>query len=114
MAGKKDKKAAKVEPKKEEKVEPKVEKEVKSAKETPRRKFHKFYREVYLVEDPIVPDEPHHADKHGILGYENNSGGTELHTNKDGITVPVEVVGLCKDCTKDRDSAQKAYEKWIA
>jgi hypothetical protein len=81
--------------------------------ESDRRKFHLYFRHVYL-KDPIVADEPHHADRHGMLGYENNNAGYEIHTDKEGNPQAVEIVGFCKDCTKDRPSAKESFDKWMA
>lgn len=73
-----------------------------------RQEFHVFYGEVYLKEVNLL--EPHHADKHGILGYEDNTLNKEVQS-QDGKPENVTVFGLCGYCTKDKKSAKKEWEQ---
>ena len=78
--------------------------------------FYTFYQEIYLKDavELIGKCEPHHADKHGVLGYEKNVLKNEIQTKKEGIShnyVDTKVYGLCEKCTTDRESAKEAYEK---
>lgn len=77
-----------------------------------RRQFHFFYRLVYLKNNPIIQGEPHHADQHGMLGYENNKIMVELQTGPSGSLKTVDVLGLCDHCSKTKQSAKEAHELW--
>jgi hypothetical protein len=82
----------------------------KGHKLSPRQEFHQFYHNVYLegANELIASGEPHHADKHGQLGYENNTIMVELQTAT-GKPELVPVKGLCVNCTIDRPSAEEEY-----
>lgn len=73
---------------------------------TERRKFHDFFRDVYLKE--IDLNSPHHADKHGMLGYENNLLKYEIQ-GQNGYE-EVEVKGLCEYCSQSQPSAKDLWE----
>lgn len=77
-----------------------------------RRQFNLFYQFVYQKERPIVDRVPHHADQHGMLGYEDNILDTELQTGEGGKPVSVDVLGLCEFCSKAEESAKEAFKKW--
>jgi hypothetical protein len=74
---------------------------------TDRQKFHKFYREEYMKD--IDLDAPHHPDKHGILGYENNVVKKEVWSRQEGGYVEQEVNGFCEYCSLSQKSAKEAY-----
>jgi len=74
---------------------------------TERQLFHRFFHDVYLKDADL--SAPHHADKHGMLGYENNVFTHEIH-GQNGYE-QVEVNGLCAYCTKDRPSASEEWSK---
>lgn len=81
---------------------------------TERQKKHKYFRSVYLANpiDTKYGGEPHHADRHGMLGYENNQLGKEVHTVKEGKEikyVEVDVVGFCCNCSKSQPSLEEDY-----
>ena len=83
----------------------------KGIKLTPRQKFHKWYHNVYMADAQklIDDEEPHHADKHGVMGYENNIIMKEIQ-HADGSYSEEEVKGMCFNCTIDRPSAKEEYE----
>lgn len=103
------------EPKKSpEKKETKLKASSEKAQElTPRQEFHKWYRETYLKDsaDLVNNGKPHHADKHGILGYADNLLKKEIgydSVKKEGIFE--DVYGLCYNCTKSLPSASEEYD----
>ncbi len=85
----------------------------KNKPKTDRQKFHAFFRDDYLKgsAELVESGEPHHADKHGMLGYEDNLVEYELQSDKTGKLEKIKVSGLCINCSKAEMSAKEAYAK---
>ena len=79
----------------------------KQPKLNERVEFNEWYMSVYLKDANL--DELHHADMHGIRGYETNTYYNEIQTVK-GKYERVACLGLCPKCTVTLPSAIEAYE----
>jgi hypothetical protein len=79
---------------------------------TERQKFQKFFIDEYLLDANESMDNPHHPDKHGVLGYENNNPSEwDIMTGKNLEPVKVDLVGFCANCSPSKESAKEAYDK---